>query len=175
MSQSRNRTVVRLEDLNVMVVDGNSAMRMLVKSMLYAMGFRHLNEASDGEQALQELKFNPADLILTGWSMSPIDGIEFTKTLRRARNSPCPRADIIMLTAHTRRKNVIEARNAGITEFLAKPISPTMLYTRIMSVLKYPRPIIRAGDYTGPDRRRTFPGGFEGGERRKSDEFVIDD
>lgn len=166
MLDSQTRKVLRLEDLRVLLVEDNKDMRMLVKSLLYAMGIRDIAECSDGGAALQDLKIRERDLIITEWTMEPIDGIELVKLLRTAPDSPCPRINIIMLTANTEFEQVIEARDAGITEFLAKPISAASLYTRVISVLKYRRPFVRAKGYVGPDRRRKFPGGFLGPERR---------
>lgn len=174
MFQDRPLRSIQVSELKVLVVDRNKHMRRLVKSLLYAMGFREFIEADEGGQALLELKNTPADLIVTGWDMKPIGGLELIQTLRRAEDSPCQRADIIILTAHAERRNVIEARNAGMTEFLSKPVSAEKLYTRVMSVLKFPRPFIEATKYTGPCRRRTFPGGYEGEERRSEDGIVAD-
>lgn len=172
MFHGRLHKSVQVNELKVLIVDRNKHMRMLVKSLLYTMGFKKLAEAGDGGEALQELNSKPADLIITGWDMDPIGGLELIQTLRRSSDSPCQRTNIIILTAHTERANVIEARNAGMTEFLAKPISVDKLYTRVMSVLRYPRPFIEASKYTGPCRRRTFPGGYEGEERRREEVIV---
>ncbi len=171
MFQNRLREAVQLSKLRVMIVDRNEHMRMLVKSLLFAMGFRVFTEAEDGRQALLELRRTPVDLIITGWEMEPIGGLELIQTLRRASDSPCPRANIIILTAYAARENIIEARNAGMTEFLTKPLTAEKLYTRVMSVLKYPRPFVDEAGYKGPCRRRTFPGGYEGTERRS--DYVI--
>jgi len=74
-----------------------------------------------------------------------------------------------MLTGHTERANVREARDAGITEFLAKPISARNIYARILQVVANPRPFVRCKKYVGPCRRRVdLP--FEGPERRASDD-----
>ena len=161
---------IELVQLRAMVIDDNRDMRSLVKSLLCALGIKDVVECGDGAEALQELKIRKADIILLDWEMEPIDGIEFLKLLRQAPDSPCPRANVIMLTANTTAEHVIEARNAGMTEFLAKPLSAEKLYTRVMSVLKYPRPFISEGDYIGPCRRRRFPGGYEGTERRGDSE-----
>lgn len=173
MFQGQTTKSVRIAELTAMVVDQDKHMRRLVKSLLYALGFRNLHEASDGGSALQELKFNPADLIVTSWTMEPIGGIELIKTLRLSKDSPCPEADIIMLTANTEVRHVVEARNAGMTEFLAKPVSADKIYTRVMSVLKYPRPYIQTNSYTGPCRRRIFPGTYEGDERRQPGNITV--
>ena len=157
-----------------MVVDDNRDMRALIKSLLHGLGIKNVVECGDGGEALEELRLRPADLIFLDWAMDPIDGIEFLQLLRRSPDSPCPRANVIMLTGHTTREHVIEARNAGMTEFLAKPVSAKKLYTRVMSVLKYPRPFVNEGGYVGPCRRRKFPGGYEGPERRGDKQVVVE-
>ena len=95
-----------------------------------------------------------------------MDGLEFVRLLRTATNSPNPFVPVIMLTAHTETKRVMEARDAGITEFLAKPISAQQLGSRIRAVIEHPRPFVRAESYIGPDRRRRQDPDFEGPDRR---------
>jgi len=167
------RKELRLEELRVLLVDDNADMRSLVKSLIHAMGIKKVVECSDGGEALQELKIKKYDLIITDWVMEPIDGLEFVRLLRTAPDSPCPKANVIMLTSNTEYEQVLTARDAGITEFLAKPISPEKLYTRIISVLKFPRPFVERKGYTGPDRRRIFPGGYDREERRQEEELVV--
>lgn len=174
MFMKKPSSAVRLDELNVMLVDASKFTRKLVRPLLYAMGFRKFTEASNGKEALEELRHKPADLIITGWEMSPVGGLEFIKTLRNAPKSPCPGVDVIILTGNTERKNVLAARDAGMTEFLAKPLTADKLYARVMSVLRYPRPFVEEGGYKGPCRRRTFPGGYEGNERRGGDEIVFE-
>lgn len=160
------RKELRLAELRVLLVDDNADMRALVKSLIHAMGIKKVVECSDGSEALHELKIQTYDLIITDWVMQPIDGIEFVKMIRTAPDSPCPKANIIMLTGKTGLDDVMEARDAGITEFLAKPISAEKLYTRIISVLKSPRFFVTEKAYTGPDRRRNRSGSYDREERR---------
>ncbi len=72
-----------------------------------------------------------------------------------------------MLTGHSEKKRVTAARDAGITEFLAKPISAKGLYQRIVNVVANPRPFIKTKTYFGPDRRRNVNPNYVGAERRK--------
>jgi DNA-binding response OmpR family regulator len=72
-----------------------------------------------------------------------------------------------MVTGHTERERVTTARDLGITEFLAKPISAQSLSQRVEELIERPRPYIRAGSYFGPCRRRKRGGIFIGAERRK--------
>jgi two-component system, chemotaxis family, chemotaxis protein CheY len=78
-----------------------------------------------------------------------------------------PYVPIIMLTGHSEKKRVMSARDAGITEFLAKPISAKALYQRILNVVANPRPFIKTKNYFGPDRRRNVNPNYVGPERRK--------
>lgn len=171
---NQTRKDLRLEELRVMLIDDNADMRRLVKSLLHAMSIRSVIECGDGGDALQELGTRKIDLIITDWAMEPIDGVEFVKLLRTAPDSPCPRVDVIMLTGNAELDQVIQARNAGVTEFLAKPISAEKLYTRVISVIKHPRPFIQSKGYTGPDRRRIYPGSYMGEERRNNGELLIE-
>ncbi|MDA0664423.1 MAG: response regulator, partial [Proteobacteria bacterium] len=94
-----------------------------------------------------------------------LDGIDFTRMVRSAADSPNPFVPIIMLTSHTARTRVMEARDVGVTEFLAKPITANGLYTRIATIIEHPRQFVRKSVYFGPDRRRTIKD-FMGMDRR---------
>ena len=158
-----------LERLNFLVVDDNRHMRSLVRSVLRALGARHIEEATDGADAYARLGTYATDVIICNWQMSPMDGLEFVRLLRTDTDSPNPFVPVIMLTAHTEAKRVMEARDAGVTEFLAKPISAHRLYSRIRAVIERPRPFVRAKSYVGPDRRRRQDADFKGLERRTQD------
>jgi DNA-binding response OmpR family regulator len=79
-----------------------------------------------------------------------------------------PFVPIIMLTGHSEKRRVTAARDAGVTEFLAKPLSAKALYERIVNVVVNPRPFVKTRTYFGPDRRRNAGAGtYAGPERRK--------
>src|SRR3546814_5756683 len=86
--------------------------------------------------------------------MEPMDGIAFTRRLRTHKTSPSPHIPVILLTAHTDRTTVIEARDAGVNAFVAKPVSIDEMRRKIELVVRDPRRFIRSEDYVGPDRRR---------------------
>ena len=86
--------------------------------------------------------------------------------IRQPDTSTNPSVPIIRVTGHAERRKVMEARDAGVTEFLVKPISAKGLYQRIASVVMVPRPFIKTSTYFGPCRRRTPNPNFGGIERR---------
>ncbi len=164
-----------IERLNFIVVDDNKHMRALVKTILHSFGVRNVVEADDGAGAFKELRHFPADIIICDWNMEPLDGLDFTRMVRTGEDSPNPFVPIIMLTGHTEMNRVVEARDTGINEFLAKPVSAKKLFARIKSIISHPRQFIRIGRYFGPDRRRRDNPNYNGAERRiGADEQVSD-
>lgn len=143
-----------LRDARVLLVDDSKNMRSLLRGVLSASAPLAIREAVDGADALKILRLYDADLILTDNYMAPLDGVEFVRLLRNSRDSPNPIVPVIMVSAYTSRHNVETARDAGIHEFVAKPVSARALLTRINDVLTNPRPYIKTATYFGPDRRR---------------------
>ena len=156
-----------LKDVNFLVAEDNPLMRSIITSVLRVLGAHSIKEASDGGAALQIMKVSVPDIILVDWEMQPIDGLEFVKLVRRSEDSPNPFVPIIMLSGHSEHNRVLEARDAGVNEFVVKPISARTLFTRIQQVIESPRPFVKSKTYFGPDRRRhAVP--YQGDERRKS-------
>jgi DNA-binding response OmpR family regulator len=158
-----------LAELRVMVVDDSSNMLNLISTILHAHGVRNSFEALDGHSALAEFRHFKPDIIITDWHMEPMNGVEFVREVRRGKNSPDPFVPIIMLTGHTEMSLVVEARDAGINEFLVKPISPKSLSARIAAILEGTRPFIQSDAYFGPCRCRKNSGAPHGVQERRRD------
>ncbi len=157
-----------LKALHVLLIEDNINMRDMIKSVLFELGLRTITVAHDGDSAFREIKTTTIDLVLCDWVMKPINGPMFVKRIRRGKDSPNKYIPIIMLTGHTDIDKVIEARNLGINEFLAKPFTANKLYSRIKSVIENDRQFVDIESYFGPDRRRDRTIAYEGQERRKS-------
>jgi two-component system, chemotaxis family, chemotaxis protein CheY len=153
--------------LRFLVVDDNQHMRRILRALLHGFGSRDVHEAADGATALDQFhKFMP-DIVLVDWAMPMVHGLEFTQVIRQQGTNPNPFVPIIMLTGHSERERVMAARDAGITEFMVKPVSAGGLYRRILNVVAAPRPFIRTASYFGPDRRRSAASSYKDPERRK--------
>jgi DNA-binding response OmpR family regulator len=159
-----------LERLHVLVVDDNPHMRTIVVAILRGAGFAEVLEANDGAGAFEVMGANRVDIVIVDLNMSPIDGLEFVQMTRKSPDSPNPYVPIIMMTGHTERSKVVAARDIGINEFVAKPISSKTLLQRIIAVIDRPRSFVKATSYRGPCRRRGRTTGFSGPGRRQSDE-----
>ena len=157
------------EVLRVLIVEDNQHMRSLLRTLLNSIGIREIQEAGNGAAALEVLREKPCDLVLSDLAMKPMDGIDFTREIRQSPRSANPFMPIIMITGHTEKQRVETARDAGVTEFLAKPITPQSLFSRIAQIVEYPRPFVRCDTYFGPDRRRKTLDHYPGPWRRHDD------
>ena len=156
--------------LSVLVVEDTLPMRKLIASVLETMEVGLIYTADSGEDGYEKVKkFNP-DIIISDWHMSPIDGIEFTREIRKTTLSPNRMTPVILITGYSALSRVAEARDAGVTEFLVKPFSANDLAKRIAYVINKPRDFIETSDYFGPDRRRRVIENYQGPFRRSTDQ-----
>jgi two-component system chemotaxis response regulator CheY len=158
-----------LAALQVLLVDDNPHMRTIASAVLLSAGIRKVVQAADGGEALEMLREHSVDLALVDYKMFPLDGVEFTRLVRNSPDSVNPFLPIIMMTGHSGKERVYAARDAGVTEFLVKPITAKAVLDRIQSVIFKPRPFVRTEGYFGPDRRRLTPPNFRGPYRRATD------
>ena len=152
--------------LRFLLCDDNPHMRRILRTLLHSFGAREAYEAEDGATALEMYTHYVPDIVIADWSIPIFDGLELAQMIRQPSAKGNPYVPIIMLTGHSEKRRVTIARDAGITEFLAKPISAKALYHRIMSVVVSPRPFIKTKSYFGPDRRRNPLAAYVGPERR---------
>ena len=159
-----------LEAVQVLLVDDNQHMRSITSAVLQSAGMRKIVEATDGAQALELLKEHAIDLAIVDFNMFPLDGVEFTRLVRNSPDSANPYLPIIMMTGHSGKKRVYDARDAGVTEFIVKPITAKAVLDRIQAVIWRPRPFVKTEGYFGPDRRRSAGAGYKGPYRRATDQ-----
>lgn len=147
----------RFANLSVLVADRDYRTASLVQRLLFSFGFRHMDITTSGESALTLLRERSYDILITEWNMAPVDGLSLVKAIRNAKDDERLRRDvpIIMLTARTDIDSVSSARDAGISEYVAKPFSAKTISNRIIQIIDNPRAFVEAPpDYVGPDRRR---------------------
>lgn len=161
-----------LERLSILVVEDNPHMRVLVRTILHGLGIKNVRDAGSGAEALEQLwSFQPSILIVD-WMMSPMDGIKLSKTVRAIEDGPNRFVPILMMTGNTTRLHVELARDAGVDEFLAKPVSAKGLYERILAIVNNARLFVRSENFFGPDRRRQLK--FVSADRRESEAELIE-
>jgi len=157
------------ERLLVLVVDDNHYMRTIVSAMLRSIGIVQIREASDGAEALGLCKDWRPDLIIMDLVMDQLDGLETARLIRTAKDSAVPFVPIIMMSGHADRRTVIDARDAGINEFIVKPMTAKALIDRITKLVNANKAWIKCKNYVGPDRRRKSAPPYNGSLRRHTD------
>jgi len=153
------------EHLRALVVDDRENARRFLRTLLTAIGVQEVVEAGNGVEGIAALSTAPADLVVTDWCMAPMHGPDFVRYLRTHPQSPNPYVPIIMLTGHACPDLIAEARDCGVNEFLAKPVSAKSLLACVTAVIENPRPFVKTSTYFGPDRRRRQVR-FRGADRR---------
>lgn len=153
--------------LRFLIVDDNAHMRRILRTLLHGFGAREVYEADNGAAGLEAFTHYTPDIVLIDWAMPIFDGLELAQMIRQIGVTANPFTPIIMLTGHSEKKRVIQGRDAGVTEFMAKPISAKALYQRILNIVVKPRPFIKTKTFFGPDRRRSGDSNYVGPERRK--------
>jgi len=158
-----------LGTLHLLLVDDNANMRSIVAAMLKSIGIGRLSEAEDGTQALEILREQAIDIAIVDFRMQPMDGVQFTRSIRWDEDSPNPYLPIVMMTGHSELFRVTDARDAGVNEFVAKPVMIQALMKRLEAIILRPRLFVRSDDFFGPDRRRTHRLDHDGPFRRATD------
>ena len=155
----------RLKHFTVLIVEDDRLIRKLIHDVLARLGFGNILKARDGQEALALLDSKPIDFIICDWRMPHMDGIAFTKKVR-ASGKAYALVPIIMLTGNAEKEHVIDARDAGVTEYLVKPFTVRDLFDRLKEIINNPREFVMAFSYQGPSRRRRNRAG-NASERRK--------
>ncbi len=113
--------------MKILLVEDSKTMRNIEKSVLAQLGHTDVEEACDGQDALQKLKSFTPDLLLVDWNMPIMDGLTFVKAFRQSNKS----TPIIMVTTESEKARVVEAIKAGVNNYVVKPFTPDLLSQRI--------------------------------------------
>lgn len=124
-----------------------------IRQVLSSLGCRHISIVTDSDDILALLHSEPIDILVIDWELKPATGIDFVTRLRRAPVSSARMTPVILLTPNYEPDDLIAARNAGVTEYVAKPFTAKSLLESIHAVVSTPRPFIVSASYIGPDRR----------------------
>ena len=156
-----------LSGMSVLVVDPNTFMRDILRELLDGLGVGQiLGVKTIADATLRLAEYESIDLVLTELDLDTRDGIDLIRAIREHREQRIRMLPVLVITADTRMPRIVASRDAGATEFLAKPVSAEAIYKRLVQLIERPRPFVRVDDeYFGPDRRRQMRE-FMGGDRR---------
>ncbi len=121
-------------DMNVLIVDDYKTMLRIIGNLLRQIGFRNIDEATDGTMALNSMKNKRYGLVISDWNMEPMTGLELLKQVR-AKGDDNANVPFIMVTAESKTENVVAAKKAGVNNYIVKPFNADTLKQKITSVL----------------------------------------
>ncbi len=157
----------------VLIVDPHPAAVRVISDLVKEMGARRIVHAAGTLRALDVVQEVEPHVIFLERAGPELDGLEFTRYLRRSHFTSRG-APVIMVTAEATAASIIAARDSGVHEFLRKPFTAGDLFRRVENVITKERPWIEAKMYVGPDRRRFNSGAYEGPKKRRVDKGIVE-
>ena len=125
--------------MKVLVVDDMSTMRRIVRNVLKQIGYTSVEEAPDGKEALKKLKGGGFGLVVTDWNMPVMTGLELLKVIRV--DAELKILPVLMVTAEAQKENIIEAIQAGVSNYVVKPFTAEALLEKLTKVFAKKTPV----------------------------------
>ena len=118
--------------MKILIVDDFATMRRIMKNILKQIGFSNIIEADDGTSAMEELKKTPVDLIISDWNMPKMTGLDLLKNVRGS--DALKDVPFLMVTAEAQKQNVIDAVQAGVTNYVVKPFTAEAISEKLEKI-----------------------------------------
>lgn len=118
--------------LKVLVVDDMSTMRRIIKNVLKQIGFSDLVEAENGQDALTKLKAGGIGFIVSDWNMPVMQGIDLLRAVRA--DAELKHLPFLMVTAEAQKDNIIQAVQAGVSNYVVKPFTAEALRAKLEKI-----------------------------------------
>ena len=121
-------------NMKILVVDDMVTMRRIVKNILKQLGFANVEEAENGQEALQKLQTDRYGFVVSDWNMPVMTGIDMLRAIRadeKLKTTP-----VLMVTAEAQQSNLVEAVQAGVSNYIVKPFTAEILQEKIAKIFK---------------------------------------
>jgi two-component system, chemotaxis family, chemotaxis protein CheY len=122
------------KDMKILIVDDFSTMRRIIKNLLRDLGFTNTSEADDGLTALPMLEGGKFDFLVTDWNMPGMQGIDLLKAIRA--NPELASLPVLMVTAESKKEQIVEAAQAGVNGYVVKPFTAATLKEKIDKIFE---------------------------------------
>lgn len=121
------------KNMDVLIVDDYRTMLRIIRNLLKQLGFNNVDEATDGQEALAAMRKKHYGLVISDWNMEPMTGLQLLKAVRA--DEALKGTPFIMVTAESKTENVLEAKKAGVNNYIVKPFNAETLKTKLTSVI----------------------------------------
>lgn len=122
------------KNMSFLVVDDFPTMRRIVRSLLKELGFTNVDEAEDGQDALNKMRAGKFDFIVSDWNMPNLDGLEMLKEMRQ--DDALKSLPVLMVTAEAKKENIIAAAQAGANGYVVKPFTAATLEEKLNKIFE---------------------------------------
>jgi len=122
------------KNMKILIVDDFSTMRRIIKNLLRDLGFTNTHEADDGLTALPMLQSGNFDFLVSDWNMPGMTGIDLLKKVRA--DPKLATLPVLMVTAETKREQIILAAEAGVNGYVIKPFTAGTLEEKINKIFE---------------------------------------
>ena len=122
------------KEMKILIVDDFSTMRRIIKNLLRDLGFTNTSEADDGQTALPMLQTGKFDFLVTDWNMPGMQGIDLLKAVRS--DPELVSLPVLMVTAESKRDQIVEAAQAGVNGYVVKPFTAQTLKEKIDKIFE---------------------------------------
>jgi two-component system chemotaxis response regulator CheY len=119
--------------VRLLVVDDSSTMRRIIRNSLKAVGYDDVVEAENGEGALSRLQAEKVDMVISDWNMPVMNGIELVTAMRK--DAALKATPVLMVTTMAEKENILQAMQAGVTNYVVKPFDAATLKKKIDQIL----------------------------------------
>lgn len=121
-------------NMKILVVDDMSTMRRIVKNILKQLGFNNIEEAENGQETLNKLNADKYGFVVSDWNMPVMMGIDMLRAIRK--DEKLKTIPVLMVTAEAQKENLIEAVQAGVSNYIVKPFTAETMQDKINKIFK---------------------------------------
>jgi len=122
------------KNMSILVVDDFPTMRRIVRGLLKELGFTNVEEAEDGQDALNKLRAGSFEFVLSDWNMPNLDGLDMLKQIRG--DDALKHLPVLMVTAEAKKENIIAAAQAGANGYVVKPFTAAILEEKLGKIFE---------------------------------------
>jgi two-component system, chemotaxis family, chemotaxis protein CheY len=120
--------------MKILVVDDFPTMRRIVRNLLKELGYSNVDEAEDGAAGLARLRSGSYEFVISDWNMPNLDGLAMLKEIRADAN--LAHLPVLMVTAESKKENIIAAAQAGASGYVVKPFTAATLDEKLNKILE---------------------------------------
>ena len=159
-------TETDLTSLRVLVVGGRAANVQILRTAFGLIGLRHISAIQESPRAIEALRCQVFAAIFCDAGADRFEKMPFHVAARRAPGVLNPMTPLFLIYSHARRRNVEQARDAGVTDVLTHPVSAATIARKLEVAIMTPRKFIAAPTFFGPERRTERSNSWYGKDRR---------